>query len=166
VRHAQNLRLARMPLASLRRTGGLASRHWRRPKLKQSYDAQLARLRSCNRSSPSRAKRTRCIRLLGTSVSRKSWLSGPSKNNTRGSDSPSRLLGNPRRGFQRWKASLGHGMKKKPAPDRRRIDFSLSPLRGMPGVAPIDTNAFSRRAGEIIAKAIALPDEKPKRRSK
>jgi hypothetical protein len=126
----------------------------------------MARPGLCNPIVAVAPKRSRCIRLLGTSVSRKSWLSGPSKNNTRGSDSPSWLLGNPRRGFQRWKASLGHGMKKKPAPDRRRIDFSLSPLRGMPGVAPIDTNAFSRRAGEIIAKAVALPDEKPKRRSK
>jgi hypothetical protein len=53
-------------------------------------------------------------------------------------------------------------MKKKPPLDKW-IDSRPSPERGMPGVAPIDANAFSQRAGEIIAKAIALSDEKPKR---
>jgi hypothetical protein len=57
-------------------------------------------------------------------------------------------------------------MKKKPPPDKWRIDSRPSPERGMPGVAPIDANAFSQRAGEIIAKAIALSNEKPKRHSR
>jgi hypothetical protein len=57
-------------------------------------------------------------------------------------------------------------MKKKPAPPYAKDRPFTLPLRGMPGVAPIDTNVFSRRAGEIIAKAIALSDEKSKRRNK
>jgi hypothetical protein len=56
-------------------------------------------------------------------------------------------------------------MKKRPPPDKW-IDSRPSPERGMPGVAPIDANAFSQRAGEIIAKAIAPSDEKPKRHSR
>jgi hypothetical protein len=56
-------------------------------------------------------------------------------------------------------------MKKKPPPDKWRIDSRPS-KHGMPGVAPIDANAFSQRAGEIIAKAIALSNEKPKRHSR
>jgi hypothetical protein len=56
--------------------------------------------------------------------------------------------------------------EKKPPPDKSRIDSPPSSERGMPGVASTDAKAFSQRAGEIIAKAKALSEEKPKRRSR
>jgi hypothetical protein len=58
-------------------------------------------------------------------------------------------------------------MNKKPPPGKpgdRRIDPPPSPQRDMSGVAPIDSDAFFRKAGEIIAKAIAPSDHKPKPR--
>jgi hypothetical protein len=60
-------------------------------------------------------------------------------------------------------------MKKKPQPEKRegsRIAHQSSPRGETFGVAPIEPDAFSRRAGEIIAKAVAPSDEKAKRRSK
>jgi hypothetical protein len=58
-------------------------------------------------------------------------------------------------------------MKNKPPLDKRgesRSDPQPSLKREMSGVAPIDTDAFSRRAGEIIAKAVGPSAEKPKQR--
>jgi hypothetical protein len=73
-----------------------------------------------------------------------------------------------------WDGTVSHSlhsasMKKKPPPDKRGKGGSTpspSPQREMSGVAPIDAGAFSRRAGEIIAKAVAQSDEKPKPRRK
>jgi len=73
----------------------------------------------------------------------------------------------------RWGASLkpelggankkrSVNMQNKP-PDKRHKNKTVaepSPQRGMPGIAPIDPEAFSRRAGEIIAKAASPTDEK------
>jgi hypothetical protein len=53
-------------------------------------------------------------------------------------------------------------MKKKPQPEKRegsRIVHQSSPRGETFGVAPIEPDAFSRRAGEIIAKAVAPSDE-------
>jgi hypothetical protein len=58
-------------------------------------------------------------------------------------------------------------MKKKPPADKRgteKIDPQPSSQRETSPVSPIDTDAFSRRAGEIIAKAAAPSDEKLKQR--
>jgi hypothetical protein len=58
-------------------------------------------------------------------------------------------------------------MKNKPPLDKRgesRSDAQPSLKREMSGVAPTDTDAFSRRAGEIIAKTVGPSAEKPKQR--
>jgi hypothetical protein len=53
-------------------------------------------------------------------------------------------------------------MKKKPPPEKRegsRIAPQSAPRGETFGVALIEPDAFSRRAGEIIAKAVAPSDE-------
>jgi hypothetical protein len=53
-------------------------------------------------------------------------------------------------------------MEKETPPHKRKDKAGAepSPQRGMPGVSPIDADAFSRRAGEIIAKSVAPSGEK------
>ncbi len=53
-------------------------------------------------------------------------------------------------------------MQKKSPPDNRQEEPPLSEGRGMPPPAPVDVDAFARRAGEIIAGARASV-HKPKR---
>jgi hypothetical protein len=55
-------------------------------------------------------------------------------------------------------------MEKKQPPGKPGESRQPSPQRERSGVAPIDGDAFSRKAGEIIAKAVAPSDEKPKPR--